>query len=109
MTLLIMNVSLVLLWYQEGSTVSAKSISLCVTTVDCGALASPANGSVDVSGETVYGSMATFKCNVGYRLVGSATKRCTEIGQWGPQGSVQCVIIGELLSFSRHMFKGTTS
>lgn len=66
---------------------------------DCGTLTVPVNGGITLSGGTVYGSLATIQCNVGYSLVGSATRRCSEIGQWEPQVSSQCKIKGSLIEW----------
>ena len=48
--------------------------------VDCGPLASPANGSV--TGPTTFGSVSTYGCNGGYLLVGSASTTCTAGATW---------------------------
>ena len=44
----------------------------------------PVNGTVHVTG-TVYGSVATYNCSVGYTQQGNATVLCLATGQWsGP-------------------------
>ena len=50
--------------------------------VDCGSLASPANGQVSLT-TTTFGSTATYECDAGYVLVGGEeTRTCQENGQW---------------------------
>ena len=48
---------------------------------DCGALTNPENGSVSAP-TTTYGSTATYTCNTGYNLSGSATRSCQDDGTW---------------------------
>ena len=49
---------------------------------DCGNLSAPLNGSV--SGyKTTYPNELEYKCNVGFELQGSATRRCEADGMWG--------------------------
>ena len=48
---------------------------------DCGNLSTPLNGSV--SGyETTYPNELEFKCDVGFELRGSASRRCEADGKW---------------------------
>ncbi|XP_065841870.1 CUB and sushi domain-containing protein 1-like [Oscarella lobularis] len=49
--------------------------------VDCGVVKSPANGQVTVL-NTTYGSVASFQCNSGHRLVGPSSRQCQANGQW---------------------------
>lgn len=51
------------------------------TVVNCGALASPVNGSVAVPGTTA-GQTATYACLPGYVLSGGATRICQASGVW---------------------------
>ena len=52
-----------------------------IAAVDCGGLDNPDNGVVSLDG-TRLNFMATYKCNIGYDLVGDSERRCTELGQW---------------------------
>jgi hypothetical protein len=49
--------------------------------VDCGPLGAPANGAVSAPA-TTFGSVATYSCSSGYRLVGDASRTCTETAVW---------------------------
>lgn len=60
---------------------------------DCGPLATPTNGVVNVPSGTTYGQTATYSCNPGYILTGSATRQCAEDGYWTGALPV-CVAIG---------------
>ena len=51
--------------------------------VDCGGLTQPANGQVTLNG-TVYDSRATYTCDDGFSLVGSASRVCQADGSWSP-------------------------
>ena len=54
----------------------------CGTEVDCGAPdPAPADGSIDYT-TTTYGSTATYSCNAGYSLVGTASVTCQNDGTW---------------------------
>jgi len=57
------------------------------TIVDCGALTSPANGSVSAS-PTTYGSTATYTCQTGYGLVGTSPRTCQADGTWSDAAPV---------------------
>jgi formylglycine-generating enzyme required for sulfatase activity len=58
------------------------SAAVC-TPVDCGALSSPANGSVSTPSGITFGATATYSCNGGFTLSGSATLTCSAAGSWG--------------------------
>lgn len=49
---------------------------------DCGPLASPDHGSVTTTGGTTLGATATYACDSGYSLVGSASRSCQSDGTW---------------------------
>jgi hypothetical protein len=51
------------------------------SSVDCGVLSAPANGSVDAP-STGFSATATYACNVGYLLVGDTTRTCQMSGAW---------------------------
>ena len=55
---------------------------------DCGNLSKPLNGSV-IGSETTYPNELEFKCDVGFELQGSATRKCEADGQWNGE-EVQC-------------------
>ncbi|XP_003387839.1 PREDICTED: sushi, von Willebrand factor type A, EGF and pentraxin domain-containing protein 1-like isoform X2 [Amphimedon queenslandica] len=61
----------------SGSTPVCQSI-------DCGSLPDPEYGTVKLSGTTT-GSLATYKCNKGFRLTGSTTRVCLNTGEWSLQ------------------------
>eukprot|EP00731_Ephydatia_muelleri_P021328 Em0013g1055a len=48
--------------------------------VDCGTLAAPNNGAIQITTTTV-GGVATYICNTGFDLVGLSTRTCQAIGQ----------------------------
>ncbi len=56
---------------------------ILLAAVDCGALTDPANGTVDVS-ITTFGSTATYTCETGYNLNGTADRMCNSSGSWTP-------------------------
>ena len=49
--------------------------------VDCGSLNDPNHGSVSLS-TTVYNSVATYSCDIGYSLDGDDERRCLKNKQW---------------------------
>ena len=51
------------------------------SSVDCGVLSAPTNGSVDAP-STGFSATATYACNTGYLLVGEATRSCQMSGAW---------------------------
>lgn len=50
--------------------------------VDCNSLPSPANGMVDLSPSTMFGSTAVYSCNEGYELNGINMRECESDGDW---------------------------
>ena len=50
--------------------------------VDCGSLDAPANGSVDLSNGTTFGSTAIYSCDEVFELQGNSTRMCLLSGQW---------------------------
>jgi CUB/sushi domain-containing protein len=50
--------------------------------VDCGVLTSQSNGSVSAPNGTTYNETATYSCDSGYALPGSATRTCQADGTW---------------------------
>ena len=56
---------------------------LCVcAVVDCGTLEDPANGQVDTSGGTTFGSLANYTCDASFILLGVTTRMCQADEQW---------------------------
>ena len=53
----------------------------------CLRLVAPANGEVFVSGRTV-GSVASYRCNNGFILVGDSSRRCVEPAGWTGSDSI---------------------
>lgn len=51
------------------------------TASDCGSLDNPLNGIVDISG-TSFGDTATYRCNIGYQVVGEPVRTCEDTGLW---------------------------
>ena len=47
--------------------------------VDCDSLDNPVNGQVDTSNGTIVGSTATYSCNDGFNLTGSAMRTCRQV------------------------------
>lgn len=56
----------------------------CATPVDCGALGTLTNGTITTApaSSTTFGTTATYACNGGYTLVGTATRTCQASGNW---------------------------
>jgi hypothetical protein len=55
-------------------------VPLC-NPVDCGPIATPDNGTVNVTAST-YGSTATYKCNTGYASTDPLIRTCQADGTW---------------------------
>ena len=54
---------------------------------DCGALATPMNGSL-VGSETTYPNKILFSCDEGFTLKGSNTRTCLSNGSWSGVNTV---------------------
>ncbi len=52
------------------------------TVIDCGSLADPVNGQVEISSGTTFGSTASYSCDTGYNLTGSTERTCGADGMW---------------------------
>ena len=48
---------------------------------DCGGLPNPANGTVTAS-QTTFGQVATYECNMGYKMQGISIRTCQPDGFW---------------------------
>ena len=69
-------------------------ILLCVA-VDCGDLEDPKYGQVDVS-TTIFGSIARYSCDKGFRLIGKKVRQCLIDGEWSNEAPVcqsNCFIV----------------
>ena len=63
-------------------------ISIPLTaTVSCPALEHPDRGLVTIGGNSP-GSMATYSCNGGHSLIGSATRECQSNGTWSNESPI---------------------
>ncbi len=51
------------------------------TSVDCGSLDAPANGSIDLP-STGFSAVATYTCDEGHLLAGDTTRTCQMSGMW---------------------------
>ncbi len=60
----------------------------------CGQLSSPVNGALSLSSGVSEGSVATYTCDTGFTLTGSATRTCTSDGEWTPAAPV-CLTISK--------------
>ena len=68
--------------YCEGNhifPVPRKSLTYNFAVVDCGLLADPENGQVDISNGTVFQSTATYTCSV---VTSSSSRTCGADGLW---------------------------
>eukprot|EP00039_Didymoeca_costata_P019767 m.338862 g.338862 ORF g.338862 m.338862 type:complete len:488 (+) comp18569_c0_seq1:84-1547(+) len=52
------------------------------TISSCPPLSDPSNGAVDITESSVPGTTATYSCNTGYKVKGSATSLCLISGVW---------------------------
>ena len=64
-----------------GTAESTQRESIHLHAVECSYLPNPANGVVTQMG-TSPGSLATYTCNGGFVVVGTATLVCQADGQW---------------------------
>lgn len=79
-------------WHPNFLNTESVTTTMCIscnfllhTVVDCGLLASPTNGMVDISAGTLLGQMATYSCDSGYMLNGVSSRECTRFGEWSNQ------------------------
>lgn len=56
--------------------------------IECEDLDNPLNGEVVVVGNFVFNSIATYSCQSGHKLIGTATRVCQENGQWSAEEPV---------------------
>ncbi|XP_064388263.1 uncharacterized protein LOC135336419 isoform X3 [Halichondria panicea] len=76
------------LWTPEAPTCEVPT---------CGQLSRPVNGALSLSSGVNEGSVATYTCDTGFTLTGSATRTCTSNGGWTPSAPV-CLIECSALS-----------
>ncbi|MFN8600739.1 MAG: hypothetical protein U0842_09700 [Candidatus Binatia bacterium] len=67
---------------QDGRISAGFPISFVTPTVQCPALAPPANGRVSSTDGRNAGSVATFTCDAGYEPTSVATLTCSASGEW---------------------------
>ncbi len=60
--------------------------------VSCGTLAAPTNGTISVPA-TTFGSAASYACNTGYALTGTATRTCQADGAWSDAAPVCTLVV----------------
>jgi Sushi repeat (SCR repeat) len=60
------------------------------TTINCGPLSDPQNGSVFAS-DTTYGAQATYSCLSGFVMTGDATRTCQASGAWSGSAPTCCL------------------
>lgn len=53
----------------------------------------PTDGAVDTSAGTTFGEVATYSCDTGYGLVGTAQRTCQADGSWDGNPPI-CQIAG---------------
>ena len=61
----------------------------------CGALFSPANGTISLSNGNLVESIATFTCDVGYLMMGLSQLVCLSSGAWSGSAPT-CLLAGKL-------------
>ena len=71
-----------------------------LSSVDCGLLPDPDNGTVMLTGTHV-GSKATYSCDPGYSRVGDATVVCQSNVNWS--GTATCIGIIYIMKFSEYV------
>ena len=52
------------------------------TSVSCGTLSNPPNGSVSLPDGSTLGATAQYRCDAGYALAGPETRTCQVVGTW---------------------------
>eukprot|EP00118_Oscarella_pearsei_P002855 m.11939 g.11939 ORF g.11939 m.11939 type:complete len:2352 (+) comp23692_c0_seq4:198-7253(+) len=70
---------------QANETWTGKETSCKI--VDCGPLTAPNDGIATVP-NTTYGSVATFKCNIGHSLIGPTSRQCQANEKWSSISTV---------------------
>ena len=52
------------------------------TANPCPMLSTPRNGQVVMTNENLFGSIATYSCDFGFRRIGTGTRQCQPTGIW---------------------------
>lgn len=76
--------------------------NICNTIADCGQPNNTANGNFSVLNGTTYGAKATYTCNIGYNMTGSAVLACGMNG-WNASAPV-CSVHGMMYTVSKHLY-----
>ncbi|XP_060580368.1 sushi, von Willebrand factor type A, EGF and pentraxin domain-containing protein 1-like [Ruditapes philippinarum] len=69
---------------------SNKQQQTSCSIIDCGSISQPMDGSVSLTNNTVYQSVAQFTCNNGYKLSGPISRTCSISGNWEPNQASSC-------------------
>ena len=57
-------------------------LKLIISVISCRVPLVNSSGLTVIYSTLTYGSTVTYSCNVGYNLVGSPNRTCTETGSW---------------------------
>ena len=81
-------------------------IILLIFITECLKLTAPYNGYVTQSGSAV-GAVAHYSCKIGFRLIGSKSRSCTDTGNWTGTKPI-CKAISKSHGFFNHGTKKLT-
>ena len=88
-------------FYRNIISIFEEQCGVCCAVGGCDVLENPENGAVATSG-LAPGSTATYTCDPGYELVGTALQTCGSDGEWSdvpPTCSRMLKLIGKTLIF----------
>ncbi len=71
-------------------------IVLLLTVVSCGNPPNVGNAMMSSPTRVTFGGTATYTCNTGYQLSGSATVTCQVTGSWNTPPSCACMLIATI-------------
>ncbi len=74
---------------------------LILPDVDCGAPPSISDGSRTIAGTTL-GETATYSCNIGFSISGSAIITCLASGSWEPEPACTRELLSECVGWSTY-------
>ena len=80
-------------------TFMLKPIFYMSIITDCGELSPPTHGTIQYTDETVYQSVASYSCDIGYSVEGRSTRICQADASWS-HTEPTCVIKGEFIYYS---------